>query len=62
MKQKKLIDESPNNGKNIIVIGEDNLTPEIVEYIHKKHAKAGIERLDEYEITAFNFDNLQRYS
>ncbi|GHP23781.1 DUF3519 domain-containing protein [Helicobacter pylori] len=52
---KKLIDESPNNGKDIIVIGEDNLTPEIVEYIHKKHAKVGIERLDEYEITAFNF-------
>ncbi|UOS51378.1 DUF3519 domain-containing protein [Helicobacter pylori] len=52
---KKLIDESPNNGKDIIVIGEDNLTPEIVEYIHKKHAKVGIERLDEDEITAFDF-------
>ncbi|UOS61527.1 DUF3519 domain-containing protein [Helicobacter pylori] len=52
---KKLIDESPNNGKDIIVIGEDNLTPEIVEYIHKKHAKVGIERLDEDETTAFNF-------
>ncbi|MGL2568487.1 DUF3519 domain-containing protein, partial [Helicobacter pylori] len=52
---KKLIDESPNNGKDIIVIGEDNLTPEIVEYIHKKHAKVGIERLDEDEIKAFNF-------
>ncbi|UOS69385.1 DUF3519 domain-containing protein [Helicobacter pylori] len=52
---KKLIDESPNNGKDIIVIGEDNLTPEIVEYIHKKHAKVGIERLDEDEITASNF-------
>ncbi|MFT2661084.1 DUF3519 domain-containing protein, partial [Helicobacter pylori] len=52
---KKLIDESPNNGKDIIVIGENNLTPEIVEYIHKKHAKVGIERLDEDEITAFNF-------
>ncbi|WRA10457.1 DUF3519 domain-containing protein [Helicobacter pylori] len=52
---KKLINESPNNGKDIIVIGEDNLTPEIVEYIHKKHAKVGIERLDEDEITAFNF-------
>ncbi|MEJ8615202.1 DUF3519 domain-containing protein [Helicobacter pylori] len=51
---KKLIDESPNNGKDII-IGDDNLTPEIVEYIHKKHAKVGIERLDEDEITAFNF-------
>ncbi|WP_459072434.1 PBECR3 domain-containing polyvalent protein, partial [Helicobacter pylori] len=52
---KKLIDESPNNGKDIIVIGDDNLTPEIVEYIHKKHAKVGIERLDGDEITAFNF-------
>ncbi|GAA7133639.1 hypothetical protein HpCHN52_06740 [Helicobacter pylori] len=52
---KKLIDESQNNGKDIIVIGENNLTPEIVEYIHKKHAKVGIERLDEDEITAFNF-------
>ncbi|GAA7869225.1 hypothetical protein HpBT032_14240 [Helicobacter pylori] len=52
---KKLINESPNNGKDIIVIGDDNLTPEIVEYIHKKHAKVGIERLDEDEITAFNF-------
>ncbi|WP_373565394.1 PBECR3 domain-containing polyvalent protein [Helicobacter pylori] len=52
---KKLIDESPNNGKDIIVIGDDNLTPEIVEYIHKKHAKVGIERLDENEITALNF-------
>ncbi|MFP6156180.1 DUF3519 domain-containing protein [Helicobacter pylori] len=52
---KKLIDESPNNGKDIIVIGDDNLTPEIVEYIHKKHAKVGIERLDEDEITALNF-------
>ncbi|MGL2854474.1 DUF3519 domain-containing protein, partial [Helicobacter pylori] len=52
---KKLIDESPNNGKDIIVIGYDNLTPEIVEYIHKKHAKVGVERLDEDEITAFNF-------
>ncbi|MGT0095340.1 hypothetical protein V5H56_06975, partial [Helicobacter pylori] len=52
---KKLINESPNNGKDIIVIGEDNLTPEIVEYIHKKHAKVGIDRLDKDEITAFNF-------
>ncbi|MFP6317604.1 DUF3519 domain-containing protein, partial [Helicobacter pylori] len=52
---KKLIDESPNNGKDIIVIGDDNLTPKIVEYIHKKHAKVGIERLDEDEITALNF-------
>ncbi|KNE04584.1 hypothetical protein ACM24_07605, partial [Helicobacter pylori] len=52
---KKLIDESPNNGKDIIVIGNDNLTPEIVEYIHKKHAKVGIERPDEDELTAFNF-------
>nr|WRE12689.1 DUF3519 domain-containing protein [Helicobacter pylori] len=52
---KKLIDESPNNGKDIIVIGDNNLTPEIVEYIHKNHAKVGIERLDEDEITAFNF-------
>ncbi|GAA8451443.1 hypothetical protein HpNP64_09310 [Helicobacter pylori] len=52
---KKPIDESPNNGKDIIVIGDDKLTPEIVEYIHKKHAKVGIERLDEDEITAFNF-------
>ncbi|WP_165486404.1 DUF3519 domain-containing protein, partial [Helicobacter pylori] len=52
---KKLIDESPNNGKDIIVIGDNNLTPEIVEYIHKKHAKVGIERLDEDEITALNF-------
>ncbi|MCQ2865429.1 hypothetical protein JT081_07900 [Helicobacter pylori] len=52
---KKLIDESPNNGKDIIVIGDDNLTPEIVEYIHKNHAKVGVERLDEDEITAFNF-------
>ncbi|MGN8359432.1 hypothetical protein ACR9J0_00005, partial [Helicobacter pylori] len=51
----KLIDESQNNGKDIIVIGDDNLTPEIVEYIHKKHAKVGIERLDEDEIKAFNF-------
>ncbi|OOC29891.1 DUF3519 domain-containing protein, partial [Helicobacter pylori] len=30
---KKLIDESPNNGKDIIVIGDNNLTPEVVEYI-----------------------------
>ncbi|WQW04370.1 DUF3519 domain-containing protein [Helicobacter pylori] len=52
---KKLIDESPNNGKDIIVIGDNNLTPEVVEYIHRKHAKVGIERLDEDEITAFNF-------
>ncbi|WP_165486505.1 DUF3519 domain-containing protein [Helicobacter pylori] len=52
---KKLIDESPNNGKDIIVIGNDNLTPEVVEYIHKKHAKVGIERLDEDELTAFSF-------
>ncbi|WP_162969988.1 DUF3519 domain-containing protein, partial [Helicobacter pylori] len=52
---KKLIDESPNNGKDITVIGDNNLTPEIVEYIHKKHAKVGIEWLDEDEITALNF-------
>ncbi|EJB98725.1 hypothetical protein [Helicobacter pylori] len=52
---KKLIDESPNNGKDIIVIGGNNSPPEVVEYIHKKHAKVGIERLDEDEITAFNF-------
>ncbi|WP_444860279.1 PBECR3 domain-containing polyvalent protein, partial [Helicobacter pylori] len=52
---KNLIDESPNNGKDLIVIGENNLTPEIVEYIHKNHAKVGIERLGEDEITAFNF-------
>ncbi|MGL2841098.1 DUF3519 domain-containing protein, partial [Helicobacter pylori] len=52
---KKLIDESPNNGKDIIVIGDNNLTPGVVEYIHKKHAKVGIERLDKDEIRAFNF-------
>ncbi|WQV43739.1 DUF3519 domain-containing protein [Helicobacter pylori] len=52
---KKLIDESQNNGKDVIVIGDNNLTPEIVEHIHRKHAKVGIERLDENEITAFNF-------
>ncbi|GAA7625861.1 hypothetical protein JP0133_15170 [Helicobacter pylori] len=43
---KKLIDESPNNGKDIIVIGEDNLTPEIVEYIHKNHKRIAVEKID----------------
>ncbi|WP_120870905.1 DUF3519 domain-containing protein, partial [Helicobacter pylori] len=43
---KKLIDESPNNGKDIIVIGDDNLTPEIVEYIHKNHKRIAIEKIE----------------
>ncbi len=42
---KKLIDESPNNGKDIIAIGEDNLTPEIVEYIHKNHKRIAVEKI-----------------
>ncbi|GAA7657177.1 hypothetical protein TH0460_07910 [Helicobacter pylori] len=43
---KKLIDESPNNGKDIIVIGDDNLTPEIVEYIHKNHKRIAVEKIE----------------
>ncbi|GAA7121796.1 DUF3519 domain-containing protein [Helicobacter pylori] len=43
---KKLIDESPNNGKDIIVIGEDNLTPEIVEYIQKNHKRIAVEKIE----------------
>ncbi|KMT68723.1 PBECR3 domain-containing polyvalent protein [Helicobacter pylori] len=43
---KKLIDESPNNGKEIIVIGDDNLTPEIVEYIQKNHKRIAVEKIE----------------
>ncbi|EPZ68772.1 hypothetical protein N199_08220, partial [Helicobacter pylori UM038] len=43
---KKLIDESPNNGKDIIVIGDDNLTPEIVEYIQKNHKRIAVEKIE----------------
>ncbi|GAA8513717.1 DUF3519 domain-containing protein [Helicobacter pylori] len=47
---KKLIDESPNNGKDIIVIGEDNLTLEIVEYMHKNNKKMIIEKASNKEL------------
>ncbi|MFP6134978.1 DUF3519 domain-containing protein, partial [Helicobacter pylori] len=43
---KKLIDESPNNGKDIIVIGDNNLTPEIVEYIQKNHKRIAVEKIE----------------
>ncbi|GAA8228928.1 hypothetical protein NP05250_14900 [Helicobacter pylori] len=43
---KKLIDESPNNGKDIIVIGDNNLTPEIVEYIHKNLKRIAVEKIE----------------
>ncbi|GAA9331229.1 hypothetical protein HpHA245_04920 [Helicobacter pylori] len=52
---KKLIDESPRTGSSMPILGIQNLNAEAVEYIQKKHAKVGIERLDEDEITAFNF-------
>ncbi|QTO99157.1 DUF3519 domain-containing protein [Helicobacter pylori] len=43
---KKLIDESPNNGKDIIVIGDNNLTPEVVEYIQKNHKRIAVEKIE----------------
>ncbi len=43
---KKLIDESPNNGKDIIVIGDNNLTPEVVEYIQKNHNRIAVEKIE----------------
>ncbi|MCH4606415.1 DUF3519 domain-containing protein, partial [Helicobacter pylori] len=52
---KKLIDESPRTGSSMPILGMQNLNAEAVEYIQKKHAKVGIERLDEDETTAFNF-------
>ncbi|AFI05074.1 putative barnase/colicin E5 family endoribonuclease [Helicobacter cetorum] len=53
---KQLIDNAPTKGKDILLIGNENLTPEIVEYIHKKQRKVGIEKLNENEIKAFNFE------
>ncbi|AFI03830.1 hypothetical protein [Helicobacter cetorum] len=43
---KKLIDKSPNKGREMLVLGEQNLTSEVVEYIEKNNKKIAVEKLE----------------
>ncbi len=43
---KELIDKSPNKGREMLVLGEQNLTPEVVEYIEKNNKKIAIEKIE----------------
>ncbi|GAA8747275.1 hypothetical protein BTM112_14450 [Helicobacter pylori] len=43
---KKLIDESPRTGSSMPILGMQNLNAEAVEYIHKKHKRIAIEKIE----------------
>ncbi|WP_104761749.1 DUF3519 domain-containing protein [Helicobacter cetorum] len=43
---KELIDKSPRYGDSMEIIGNNNITPEVVEYIDKNNKRVAIEKID----------------
>ena len=46
---KDIIDSSPQKGRDMVVIGKENFTPEVVEYAHKNNKKVAIDKLSQAE-------------
>ncbi|WP_411269453.1 DUF3519 domain-containing protein [Helicobacter cetorum] len=43
---KQLIDTTPRTGSGMLILGGDNLKPEVIEYIQKKHKRVAVEKLE----------------
>ncbi|AFI05274.1 PBECR3 domain-containing polyvalent protein [Helicobacter cetorum] len=43
---KKCINTSPSKGRDMLILGEQNFTPEVVEYIEKSNKKVAVEILE----------------
>ncbi|MCR2107527.1 PBECR2 nuclease fold domain-containing protein [Campylobacter upsaliensis] len=52
---KQIIDNGVKKGRDMQILGEENFTPEVVEYIHKNKAKAAIDKLEKDEAENLGF-------
>ena len=52
---KDIIDSSPQKGRDMVVIGKENFTPEVVEYAHKNNKKIAIDKLEQAEAEKLGF-------
>lgn len=52
---KNIIDSSPQKGRDMQIIGQENFTPEVVKYVQKENKKVAIEKLREEEAEALGF-------
>ncbi|HEC1582141.1 TPA: Eco57I restriction-modification methylase domain-containing protein [Campylobacter upsaliensis] len=52
---KQIIDNGVKKGRDMQILGEENFTPEVVEYIHKSKAKAAIDKLEKDEAENLGF-------
>lgn len=51
----KILENSPQKGRDMVVIGKENFTPEIVEYIHKNDKKVAIDKADSKQAERLGF-------
>ncbi|EDP6911095.1 DEAD/DEAH box helicase family protein [Campylobacter upsaliensis] len=52
---KQIIDNGVKKGRDMQILGEENFTPEVVEYIHKNKAKVAIDKLERSEAENLGF-------
>ncbi|EPH5216616.1 DUF3519 domain-containing protein [Campylobacter upsaliensis] len=52
---KQIIDNGVKKGRDMQILGEENFTPEVVEYIHKNKAKVAIDKLERSEAEDLGF-------
>ncbi|WP_121727668.1 PBECR2 nuclease fold domain-containing protein, partial [Helicobacter labetoulli] len=52
---KDIIDSSQQKGRDMVVIGKENFTPEVVEYAHKNNKKIAIDKLEQAEAEKLGF-------
>ncbi|WP_299384750.1 hypothetical protein, partial [Helicobacter sp. UBA3407] len=52
---KQLIDTSAQKGRDMQIIGKENFTPEVVEYVQRQNKKVAIEKLSTDEAEALGF-------
>ncbi|WP_051355078.1 MULTISPECIES: hypothetical protein [Helicobacter] len=51
----KILENSPQKGRDMVVIGRENFTPEIVEYIYKNDKKVAIDKVDSKQAKRLGF-------
>ncbi|MCR2105331.1 hypothetical protein CUPS4244_09635, partial [Campylobacter upsaliensis] len=54
-KIKQIIDNGVKKGRDMQILGKENFTPEVVEYIHKNKAKVAIDKLEKNEAENLGF-------
>lgn len=52
---KQLIDTGAQKGRDMQIIGQENFTPEVVEYVQQQNKKVAIEKLSQEEAEALGF-------